>query len=319
MPRGRRRPEPAPGGSGTGLHSRSLTLADAPAVLGLANGYDRRFFGEPVLVLSDVLAQWDAPDLVLTRDTEGWSDGDRLVGYATLDARGVLELAVDGDWSWAGLEEILLDRWEGEAERRGLPAVGRYLAATDEDGADRLLARGYAPRHTTWVLTLGPEAALPERTLPPGYAVRPFAERDAVAVHAVVRDAFAEWGAPERSYATWRATVLDRPDVTRGHHRVATFEGAVVGVALVVDPDPAGPPDRPEAWVAQLAVQRGHRGRGLASRVLAEVGRAARDRGTPYLGLSTDSRTGALGLYRRLGMQVRHTLVRHELDLGEGG
>jgi mycothiol synthase len=292
-------------------------MADAPAVLGLAHDYDRRFFGGPVLARNDLLALWGSLDLVLSRDTEAWLDGERLVGYATLDARGDLELGVDDGWAWAGLEEVLLSRWEAAAGRRGLAEVGRYLAAADAGGADRLLARGYVARYTCWVLSLDPEVPLPERALPAGYAVRPFAEPDAAAVHVLVRDAFAEWGGVPRSFAAWRATVLDRPDVTPAHHRVVTYQGAVVGACLVIDPDPTGPPDRPEAWVAQLAVHPGHRRRGLAARLLAHTGRAARERGTPYLGLSTDTRTGALGLYQGLGMRVRHTLVRYALDLGD--
>jgi ribosomal protein S18 acetylase RimI-like enzyme len=105
--------------------------------------------------------------------------------------------------------------------------------------------------------------------------------------------------------------------VTPAHHAVATWQGVVVGACLVIDPDPTGPADRAEAWVAQLAVHPAHRRRGLAARLLAETARGARGRGTPSVGLSTDTRTGALGLYQRLGMRTRHTLVRYALDLDE--
>ena len=42
---------------------------------------------------------------------------------------------------------------------------------------------------------------------------------------------------------------------------------------------------------------------------------AARARGLPYAGLSTDTRTSALDLYRRLGMRVLFTLDNYNLAL----
>ena len=67
--------------------------------------------------------------------------------------------------------------------------------------------------------------------------------------------------------------------------------------------------------MSQLATRRTHRGRGVAQRLLAETFAAARERGLPQGGLSTDTRTGALDLYLRLGMEVRHTVDCWTLDL----
>ncbi len=53
----------------------------------------------------------------------------------------------------------------------------------------------------------------------------------------------------------------------------------------------------------------------MLSELLAETFPAARDRGLTEGGLSTDTRTGALGLYQRLGMEVQHTIDCWTLDL----
>jgi GNAT superfamily N-acetyltransferase len=62
-----------------------------------------------------------------------------------------------------------------------------------------------------------------------------------------------------------------------------------------------------EGWVNQVAVRRDQRGLGLGRALLASSFAAARERGATRFGLSTDSRTGALGLYERVGMTARLT------------
>jgi mycothiol synthase len=70
------------------------------------------------------------------------------------------------------------------------------------------------------------------------------------------------------------------------------------------------------AWVHQLAVREDHRGHGIGQELLARAFEAGRARGLPVVELSTDTRTGALGLYERLGMRivVEFTSWRKELD-----
>jgi GNAT superfamily N-acetyltransferase len=124
-----------------------------------------------------------------------------------------------------------------------------------------------------------------------------------------VSEAFGEWATgPARTFADWDATVLRRPGVDTGTFRVATWHGRLVGVCVVFD-------GAEEAWVSQLAVHRDHRGRGVAQQLLAEAYAGARARGLRSGGLSTDTRTGALDLYLRLGMRVLHTVHNWSRDL----
>jgi GNAT superfamily N-acetyltransferase len=71
----------------------------------------------------------------------------------------------------------------------------------------------------------------------------------------------------------------------------------VVGMAFVVVSSGC-------AYVDKLAVRRDERGRGLARALLVDAFEVARDHGGERSELSTDSRTGALGLYQKVGMQV---------------
>ena len=52
-----------------------------------------------------------------------------------------------------------------------------------------------------------------------------------------------------------------------------------------------------------------------ATALLADAQKAGRERGAVRFELSTDSRTGALGLYEALGMRVRTTWIHRALAL----
>lgn len=296
------------------IEARPLVEDDLAAVVDLLHAYDRRWFGEPMLSAQDVRAEWSAPAFDLATDGEGWDEDGSLVAFGTLGTRAEIELAVRDDWSGAGLEDALLERWETAARRRGFASVHRELPAADQEGRARLEARGWTVLRTGWMFQLAAGTPVEERDLPDGYAVRPMAEADASAVHAVMRDAFARYGSTRRTYADWRSGTLDRPDLTLAHCRVATWHGEVVGACLVIDP-PDGTMQGEEAWVPQLAVTDAHRRRGVARELLGATALAARGRGVPRLALYTHADTGARSLYERFGMVVRHSLVECSLTL----
>ena len=110
------------------LLPRPLQPEDAGAALGLLHSYDRAHLGRAVLTSGDLAAAWSDPDFALAHDSEGWFDQDTLVAFVTLDPQGQVELAVDPDWTGAGLEEVLADHGEALARRYGMAAVGRLVA-----------------------------------------------------------------------------------------------------------------------------------------------------------------------------------------------
>ena len=294
---------------GQPLRRRLLVDADAPAVLALVHDYDRAFYGEPLADLADLLAEWQAPGFDLARDSLAYEDGDGLAAVGLLDPRGLVDVSTRGRWRGLGVEGLLLDELEARARARGLAETNAFVADGDAAGAERLQGRGYRLHHTSWILQLDPGAPVATRTLPAGYAVRPFRPEDAEAAFAVVSAAFGEWQTgPPRTFEDWTAEVLRRPGVDPSAFRVATYQGEVVGTCVVFDGED-------EAWVSQLATAREHRGRGVAQQLLAESYAAARQRGLLKGGLSTDTRTGALDLYQRLGMRVLHTVHNWSLDL----
>lgn len=176
---------------------------------------------------------------------------------------------------------------------------------------DRLLAAlGWRVRWTSWVLGLPAGREVPARALPPSYAVREARPDELRGFHRVVDDAFSEWaGRQPEDYTDFEAVVLHRPGVEPWNLRVVVDGGdQVVGAAVVHAAHAA--PDRPaDAYVARLAVRADHRHRGFAQALLADAFAAGREHGCRTASLSTDSRTGALGLSEKVGMIVTATWV----------
>ena len=155
------------------------------------------------------------------------------------------------------------------------------------------------------------EAEVPERELPDGYRIRTSrTERDHRAAHEVIERAFGEWEnrLPE-PYEDWVPGTVQRPGYAPWQLRDVEPDGVVVGACFtVVDDLGCG-------YVDQLAVAREHRGRGLAQALLADGFRGAAEHAAVRSELATDSRTGALDLYLKVGMRVSATGVNLVTDL----
>ena len=169
--------------------------------------------------------------------------------------------------------------------------------------AYRLLeARGYRERWTAWDLELPEGAEIAAQPLPDGHAIREARPDEQTMFYEVIEDAFSEWR-PRGSLEDFAALVWGRPGHEPWNLRVCTgADGTVVGATHVHLTGDAG-------YVARIAVRKDHRGLGLGGAMLADAFTMARQHGAVRCYLSTDSRTGALALYEKVGMQVSSTWV----------
>jgi len=118
----------------------------------------------------------------------------------------------------------------------------------------------------------------------------------------------AEWpGRSPTSFDGWRALTIDREDFAPDNFLLAELSGIVVGAALLLEDG--------EIWVDKLAVRRDVRDRGIARALLATAFVRSFELGHATTGISTDSRTGAVTLYEKLGMTVRERYTHYALDL----
>jgi GNAT superfamily N-acetyltransferase len=290
-----------------GLTARPLTLEDAQAVTDVTVAEQLVDVGEGDTTVEDVLAEWQRPSYDLATRTLGVLDGDRLVAYADLAFPEFGYTAVQPELRGRGIGTALAGWLEALARSRG---AGLLSTQVPEGGpADRLLAaRGYQRRWTAWDLELPEGAEVAAQPLPPGYAVRDARPEEHETVYTVIEDAFGEWR-PRGTLEDFAALVWGRPGHQPWNLRVVTGpDGAVLGATHVHLSGDAG-------YVARIAVRRDARGRGLAAAMLADAFALARGHGALRCYLSTDSRTGALGLYEKVGMRVTSAWVNRALTL----
>lgn len=301
---------PAPLQLPEGLTERPLVPTDAAAVTEVIAVQELADLGEVVVELADVVADWQRPGYDVPAHTVGVFEGDALVAFAEvgwITSRG--EVAVRPEHRGRGLGTALARWMQERANELGATEVGTPVPQGSP--GDRLLEElGYHVRWTSWVLELPEGARIPDRPLPDGYVVRAAEESEHQACWTVQEDAFLEWAGRERdTFEEWRASTVLRPGYEPWHLRVvADPAGEVVAMALVQTNGDC-------CFIARLATRRDRRGRGLAQALLVDAFQVAAEHGSPRAELSTDSRTGALGLYERVGMQTRMVWVNRAIDL----
>lgn len=297
------------------LSTRALGSADARAVYEAMAEQEIADIGRAEVEEADIVGEWQRPSFDVASSTVGVFDGGLLVGYAEAGPAERGDAVVRPAYRGRGIGTWLAQWMQDKARSQGRTIVG--MPVPEGSPGDLLLTGlGYHVRWTSWVLKLPAGATIVERALPAGCAVRAARPEEYPAVHDVVEDAFLEWSDRDReSYADFAAVTVERPGFEPWNIRVVTDEdGAIVGVGFVSvydAEDGAGA----EAFISRLAVRRDLRGRGLAQALMVDAFAVAREHGAETSGLSTDSRTGALGLYEKVGMQVTSTWLHRAIDL----
>ena len=292
-----------------GLTHRPLAPGDESAVAAVLAAGQLADIGEVVIEEADIVGDWQRPSFDIGASTIGLFDGDRLVGYAELSGGDRGDAAVAPAYRRRGIGAYLASWMQARARDRGVGTIG--MPVPEGSPGDRLLeSLGYRVRWTSWVLTLPEGQTIPDRPLPPGFTIQTATESDHRAAWNVIEDAFLEWTVRDRqSFEDFSAQVMQRPGFEPWNLRVVTDASEdVVGAALILIAEGTG-------FVEKLAVRKDLRGLGLGQALLADAFSQARAHGASRSELSTDSRTGALGLYEKVGMEVTSVWVNRAIDL----
>ena len=298
-----------------GVTTRALGAADARAVYEVMAAQERADIGRVEIEEADIIGDWQRPSFDIAASTVGVFEGVRLVGYAELSGADRGDAAVHPDARGRGIGRWLANWMQERAAERGLTMVG--MPVPQGSPGDLLLASlGYRIRWTSWVLQLPAGADIAPRELPAGYAVAEARPDQYHAAHEVVEDAFLEWSVRDReTFEDFAAGVMGRPGFASWNVRVVTDPADdVVAVAVVMMAEREDQPGVFEAFISRLATRADQRGRGLAQALLVDSFAVGRAHGATTFGLSTDSRTGALGLYEKVGMQVVDVWVNRAIS-----
>ena len=294
-----------------GLTTRPLEKTDAHDVFVLMAAQEQEDIGEVAIEEADIVSDWARPSHDLGARSIGVWDGDTLVAYAELMGADRADTSVLPSHRGRGIGTWLAHWLQDLGRQLGSSVIG--MPVPQGSPGDRLLEElGFHVRWTSWVLKLPEGATIPDRELPEGYAIRTAGPDDLRAAHDVLEDAFLEWSVREReSFEDFAAATTGRPGFEPWNLRVVVDDaGEVVGVSLVLVSD-----NGTTGYVDRLAVRRDQRNRGLAQALLVDSFALARAHGTTTSELSTDSRTGALGLYERVGMVPTSVWVNRAVEL----
>jgi mycothiol synthase len=284
-------------------------VADAPAVTRLIAACEIEAHGEADIIEDETREFFARPGVDLDLDVVVVLDGDAIVGYADVH-RARASAFVAPSHRGRGIGTALVEWTLARARECGFATVGQTVS-DDDPGAQRLLRElGARTTYTAWILryTLT-GTALPPPVLPPDVTLRAVLPGEERSVFATIETAFSSW--PERepeTFEDWAVGTIGRRDWEPWLAQVAV-DGArrIVGVAMLRRFEGEG-------WVDQLAVTAERRREGIGRALLHHAFHLF-DGLEPAVGLSTDSRTGALGLYLAVGMTVRRSYTRWTFDL----
>jgi GNAT superfamily N-acetyltransferase len=293
-----------------GFTSRPATAADARAIFELSATCE---------VDADGIAEVDEHDVTVGFGRHGFDPTlDSLLVFERHELVACGEIyrrRGEGDvrpsHRGRGIGTVLLEWIERRAHALGNAEVGQTKTDANLGARDLFLARGYEPSWVSWIIRIAFDEAPPAPEPIPGIEIRPYQPSDAREVHRVVDTAFSEWpGRDPEPFEVWASDVLVHPKFAPEISPLAFDGDELVGVILAAEY-----PELGEGWIAQLATKASHRRRGIGQALLRTAFGWFFERGGRVAGVSTDSRTGALGLYERVGMRVERQYTRYSKHL----
>ena len=292
-----------------GYRARPATADDTSIIHCLVSACERDLYGRVQTDLGGVAAVLARPGLVMELDTLLVHDhAGQLAARAWVNRRS--EVNVHPRHRGRGLGTVLLDWAEWRARHAGSEQIVQTVPDDDTAAVALLSSRGYEPMVTEWMLEFGmlDEPAAPEP--PTGITVRPFCKGDEHIAHQLIEDAFDEWQQRRKSYQEWARHTVQRSTFAPAMSALAFAGGQLVGAVIALDM-----PETREGYIEQVAVRRDHRNKGIARLLLRHAFRAFYRQGRRTCTLGTHSDTGALTLYLRVGMNVRHSSTVYRKSL----
>jgi mycothiol synthase len=288
-----------------GFTLRPAVRGDEPIVAALGIAQDMDDLGQAEYDEDEVRSEWASPGFDPERDA--WlvfTDDGTPAAFASVDGEAV-RVFTDPRFKGRGVGAHLAARAEEHAASRGVVRVMQQVFGTGDAARDLLARRGYENDQHYWHMgiDLAGVTDVPLPAWPDGLSVRRYVrERDESGVHALLERAFAEVpGNVSQSLEAWRES-WGRPG--RADPALTTVVvgagGELAGVAT------CAVQDERHAYLAQLGVDPGARGRGLGRALLLETFRLARAAGAVEVTLDVNAANpNATALYEAAGMRVK--------------
>jgi mycothiol synthase len=293
-----------------GFTSRPATLGDLDGVAALVRAWDMKYVGESEAVRAMLQYEWGAASFDMERDTRVIHAADgALAGFAqhsTPDPALLRYSAfgpVDPSFEGRGLGSSIVDWTETETRSRiGQGSTARLwnsVQAGNAGAIELLETRGYSAIRSFWEMAMDLDDSFEAGAVPGGVTIRPAVmEADGPAAQSVLNTAFrSHFGHVEETFEAWmmQQEADDTWDPTLG--LLAEIDGTIVGFSNNGVIDGVG-------YVFELGVLPEMQGRGIGRALLRHSFAMLAGRGIAKgrLGVDTQNVTGAVELYRSIGM-----------------
>jgi mycothiol synthase len=188
-----------------------VVAADAAAVTEVVVALESSLYGQSGFSQADLEDEW--LDLDLERNGRVVRDGDRIVGYGVVRARGDLWRAdgsVHPDVLGRGIGRLIATGLEEVAARRGARRIQNGVFEVDSAARRLLESLGYTAVRVFREMRIELDAPPPAPEWPVGLRVVPFdSERDALKFHAAHQEAFADaWDYTPEDFESWSKSYL---------------------------------------------------------------------------------------------------------------
>jgi GNAT superfamily N-acetyltransferase len=292
-----------------GSTARPLTRGDIDDVIAMVNRCELADIGETMWERADLTSDISTGSFDETRDWLGVFGDAGCQAWAMVLQPARAFVDVDPDRRGLGIGTALRGWTEERARAMGLPRLGQVIEDRRTDVTAMLSAARYERGRSSWVLRMDhPDEPAPAQP-PPGIEIRTFDPATQTEVLQMFEDAFMEFdGRSPSTLHAWRAMTVEREGFVPEDMLVAVDAGRVVGGAFLIESDGG-------IWIDKFATHRDHRHRGIARAMLQTAFRRSWALGSPFTELNTDSRTGALSFYERIGMYIRSSYTDWTLPL----
>ena len=320
-----------------GYTLRTATPEDAANVVELLNFQALHYFGHKRMTKDVLLRDWSAPRHEPEKDTRLVFDPHgKLAGFVDIYASEIPPVhpffygCVHPQHENLGIGSFLLE-WAESRARDVLPITPPELRVSVRTGAENLATaairlfgeHGYKPVRSWFEMQLEMSQKPPEPRFPEGIVLKPFdLERDAKAVYLADQDAFRDhFGFMEEPFEEGFQNFL--------HHftQHESYDPDLWFIAWDGDEIAAtclckkwAEDDKNTGYISSLGVRRQWRKKGLGTALLYKAFSAFYERGKRKVSLIVDSEslTGALDLYKRVGMHINRHYISFEKELRPG-
>ncbi len=306
---------------------RRPTLKDAEAVTNLLRVCEIARYGKAETTLEAICVEMQAPGADLEQGC--WlilTQSEQPVGFAMMEQREHAKYLTWGDvhpeYFGYGLGRFLLQQAEERARQQISLAPPGARISLQTSMASRNVAKQRLVEELGYTLVrrfLRMYIELNEAPVEPQWAqsisVQCFVPGMERAVYEADEEAFHDhWGHTPMPFSEWEHWALKREGFDPSLWFLAMDGQEIAGLALCQNEGENG------GWVHVLGVRRAWRRRGIAQALLQHAFAEFYRRGIKdvYLGVDSQSLTGATRLYERAGMHVVRESYRYEKELRAG-